>query len=126
MFPKLLIIVEQLLRVESEGAIVRNANLSATSFVEPIIWVGGIVVAVFGVIDAYVGRKLKVFEERKVGISLHSVSVAAVGRYVQQVVLQRCIVQENLSRYAVNDSVAVVVHLSVTVVQDVAFAIAQV
>ena len=92
MFPKLLIIVEQLLRVESEGAIVRNANLSATSFVEPIIWVGGIVVAVFGVIDAYVGCKLKVFEERKVCIPLHSVGIAAVGRYVQKVVLQGCIV----------------------------------
>ena len=126
MFSELLIIVKQLLRVESEGAIVRNAHLSATRFVESVVGVGGIVVAVFGVIDAYIGRKLKVFEERKVGISLHSVCVAAVGRYVQQVVLQRCIVQENLSRYAVNGSVAVVVHLSVAVVQDVAFAIAQV
>ena len=126
MFSELLIIVKQLLRVESERAIVRNAHLSATRFVESVVGVGGIVVAVFGVIDAYIGRKLKVFEERKVGISLHSVSVAAVGRYVQQVVLQRCIVQENLSRYAVNGSVAVVVHLSVAVVQDVAFAIAQV
>ena len=58
-------------------------------FVESGVGVGGIVVAIFGVIDAYVGCQLKVFEERKVCIPLHAVSVAAVGRYVQQVVLQR-------------------------------------